>query len=90
MPELTKGFLCLECGHHLNGATSMEDQHILPNEGDISVCLYCATVAMFTDANGALRKIGNDEIKTFPNEVRKEVTKTQSAIMALRGSGGRK
>lgn len=47
---------CPHCSAFINGATFIEDnEKVIPEEGDVSVCLYCARVSIYLK-DGTLRK----------------------------------
>lgn len=50
--------LCPYCDHDNNAATSVDspDSKILPGKGDVSICLYCANIAVFTGDGFAVRR----------------------------------
>jgi hypothetical protein len=52
---------CLNCGQELDGAASLETDNA-PRSGDLSVCIYCAHVAMFIEG-GNLRELTDEERK---------------------------
>jgi hypothetical protein len=51
---------CLKCGKKLNDFTAMK-RDTLPMSGDLSVCLYCNAVAVFTGNGLDLRPLTTDE-----------------------------
>jgi hypothetical protein len=40
---------CPKCGHCLDAATSVEKENLLPKEGDLSVCIECASLLMYEE-----------------------------------------
>lgn len=76
MPETT----CPVCGKILDGASTMSSGG-RPKGGDISVCIYCARVLVFTDTL-ELRKPTPAEYTTFMQmpEVRRTVSAVKQVI----------
>lgn len=35
---------CPNCGHDLDSATSVDSEDVMPREGDITICIKCATI----------------------------------------------
>ena len=64
----TKETRCCECEAVIDAATSVEGENV-PKKGDVTVCLYCASVMVFADNNGGVR-LPNDlekrEIENMP------------------------
>jgi hypothetical protein len=53
-PETLEGDKCPNCGVK-NDAVRGEHGEKGPTEGDISICLYCTALAVFTDTKGHVR-----------------------------------
>lgn len=51
MPELPNKFAnCPVCDTKLDGATCVDgDDEIIPQAGDVSVCMYCGTILEYED-----------------------------------------
>lgn len=58
---------CPVCGHPLDGASNAEGEDILPEEGDFSICIVCATPLCF-NADLTLRTMTPDDWKDAPKE----------------------
>jgi len=56
---------CPYCGRDFNSAISIEGHS--PKPGDISVCLYCAGILVFTETLG-YRKMEDGELENLPEE----------------------
>jgi hypothetical protein len=39
---------CLTCGEKINGAMEMQGTAAKPSPGDLSLCMYCGALAIFT------------------------------------------
>lgn len=61
------GSLCRRCGKALDAASGSGDA--VPTPGDVSVCMYCGTLAVFTDEL-RLRETTVDETKGFLGDAR--------------------
>jgi len=67
MPKVRMQF-CPECRRGLDGAKVLgEDDSATPGPGDITLCLYCATVLSF-DKDGTLRRATKRDLKKFDRE----------------------
>lgn len=58
---------CLKCDAKLDDFASLNQAGTLPRENDISVCLYCGNVAIFTGNSMDLRPLTPEE-KTLADE----------------------
>lgn len=72
---------CPHCGHHIDSATGPDG--VAPRNGDLNVCLYCASVSVFKERNGKitiefLTDEALDAINSDP-ELRKSLKKYQEA-----------
>jgi hypothetical protein len=54
--------VCLECLTPLPRAKNPLDEAAKPAEGDISICLYCGAVAIFTGHGPELREATNEDL----------------------------
>lgn len=52
---------CVACGHSVEAATMLGSGGDLPNDGDVSVCLYCGHVAIFTGQGVEIREPTDEE-----------------------------
>jgi uncharacterized protein with PIN domain len=71
MSKKIKGNLnCPVCNSMLDGVTNIENEDVLPENGDFSVCLYCNTILQFeTDDTGfKYKKVSIEELKTLQLE----------------------
>ena len=75
---------CKHCGSKLSGATAFdkEDQPIIPEKGDISVCCYCLGVNIFEDDH-EVRIATNEEISNLPHEIRMEINQIRQLLKNL-------
>lgn len=80
MPQLSSSLKCSNCGAELDGAEMLEDDEAHPGDGDISVCLYCASVAVYEDKVTRLRLITDAEIAAMPSEERAYIQQVRAAI----------
>lgn len=71
---------CPVCGKKLDAATSVEKEEAVPDPGDLSICLYCATVSVFDD-NLKLKQMTNEEFAELPEEVKTSVRKTRDMLL---------
>jgi hypothetical protein len=74
---------CPKCGHHINKATSVDDKHTSPVEGDVSVCIECSTMLIF-NADMTLHIMSREEFYALPLEVRYEIAKAVFAVSAAK------
>ena len=74
---LTPKNTCPKCKSILDGATSTSED-VSPQEGDISICLYCLEVLVFNE-NGGLREITDQELVDH-SEVIKEGLKVTKHV----------
>lgn len=80
MPKLNAQSICPVCGKKLDAATHVEKEEAVPGPGDISICLYCATVSVFDD-NLKLKQMTNEEFAGLPEEVKTNVRKTRDMLL---------
>lgn len=73
---------CPCCGKTLNASGASGNDEGAPGEGDLSVCIYCATILVF-DANMTLRLLPQAELETLPEETLIELHKMQTAIRSF-------
>ena len=52
---------CLKCGKPLNAATAIVGGEKSPKKGDVSICVFCADVAIFCDEKGGIREATAEE-----------------------------
>lgn len=77
---------CPYCGTSLDGAMNVDGPNA-PDPGDVTVCLYCAGLAVFTD-NLGLRFPTDAELERWT--VNPDVTRVRSAVLEVirrRGAG---
>ncbi len=72
---------CPVCHADIDAATPVDGEVLMPQEGDLSVCLYCATPLMF-DADLKLVKLTEEEAKKIP---RAEFLQLCLTIASVRG-----
>ena len=68
MPRLDQSSHCPYCGYELDGATSPRDQSMMPSPGDVSICIECGGICLFT-ADLRLRKPTLEEDSTIRAEL---------------------
>jgi hypothetical protein len=71
---------CPACGKRLDAATSTSDPAHVTSEGDVSICIYCAGVAVFK-ADLTLRTMTPEEWLEMPLEHRKLVKRAQGVVI---------
>jgi hypothetical protein len=54
--------VCIKCGSMLSDFTG-EDKNSLPEEGDISICLYCGNVSIYMGGGLDLRPPSAEEME---------------------------
>ena len=79
------GNKCPACDYKLDGASSPGREGAVPSEGDLSVCINCASLLEFVEVDGALRSRLLDMEKLFelPDEVRLEIMRYHRATVRL-------
>jgi hypothetical protein len=68
--------LCPECHTDNDAATSFEMDDAIPSDGDVTVCLYCGALAIFTDETTLFRRPTAEE--------RKELLANSDVVSAIR------
>lgn len=68
---------CPYCGAELTGAIAMTPR-IYPRDGDVSVCLHCAAVGVFTGRGYLVRRPTRDELRDIIAEP--EVQRAVAAV----------
>lgn len=81
----TPGLVCPVCHTELDAATNVEDDQA-PKPGDVTICVYCATVMEFTE--GGLRIMSQEELDAvhpetirLVNEVAARCRKAKSKLI---------
>ena len=77
-------WLCFACGHHCSAASSLFDD-VAPQDGDLNVCINCATIGEF---RGGTVVPFSDFGRLSPEE-RRNLTETQMAVRAMHREVGR-
>jgi hypothetical protein len=83
MTHRTRANRCIRCDELLDAATQVTaegDGPARPERGDVSVCVHCNHVAVFT-RGGKLREPRPDELRAFMADER--VIKTRDALSLL-------
>lgn len=53
--------LCPECGYKMDGTAAAAAEHLMPQAGDVSVCLNCGQLLLFEEAM-TMRKPTREEV----------------------------
>lgn len=86
--QLDQAHACPKCNAKLDGVTEMGEGDGLPNPGDVSVCLYCATILRFDDAL-VPKEITADDMDDMDNETVILLHRMQNVVYArLAGAQG--
>jgi hypothetical protein len=75
MPDLS----CERCGADLDDATAADGSDDTPGPGDVSACLYCGNLTVFTGVGLARRQPSADELTELIAEP--DVARVLAAIM---------
>jgi len=76
--------ICPVCKEELDGATQVDGSD-LPSAGDVSICIYCANIAVFCD-DLTLREPTSEEAVIFENDpALADAQKTIREVLALLG-----
>lgn len=75
---------CPHCGLNMDCASSTDGVHAKPEEGDLSVCIGCATPLTF-DSNLMLKALTNEQINQLPVLSQIDLKRTVLAVKKLRG-----
>jgi len=91
MPEfnehLTKMNHCLACGKDLDGAMNVDDTRG-PQEGDVSICIYCGTLSVFTKDIDLRPMTFEEEYEVMSGPSGKRMRFLQDRIQAMRHARG--
>ncbi len=76
---------CPECGIPNDGQYSPEHPEAVPSDGDLSVCLYCGHLAVFTGEGDTLglRPMTEEEHEQAMNQA--EVSQAVAFVKRMRG-----
>lgn len=74
-PERT----CPVCQMKLDAASHMTDRHAVPSEGDITICIGCASFLVF-GPEFSLREMSVLEVGMLPDELRIELQRMRRAV----------
>jgi predicted RNA-binding Zn-ribbon protein involved in translation (DUF1610 family) len=72
---------CPLCGHKLDGASAVDDDD-RPKEGDIGVCISCATVLQYS-ADLQVKVCPDRVWRRFEPELVARVERTRAAVLQL-------
>lgn len=75
---------CPCCGHTLDCATPVDGVMTPPQEGDLSVCINCATPLQF-DANLKLVALSDDEMAQLPPLSAIELRQAVKSVKHVKG-----
>jgi hypothetical protein len=76
---------CPCCGHIIEAATNV-DSELAPDPGDVTICLYCCNLLMFSD-DMQLIKFPKVLFSTLSEEMRGKLSKVQQAIALAKLTG---
>lgn len=71
-------YKCAKCGKILDGQTCATLDQRKPKDGDVSLCMYCNTLAIFDVRKGRLRKPTQTEIAEILKDP--EIARVRAAI----------
>ena len=80
-------FQCLSCHAQLDTATEVTGQDVRPDEGDMSLCIKCGAIAVFTGHGNQLREATVMEMRKFLGDRRVQIAR--GAILAMRQNATR-
>ncbi len=75
--DLTHPLRCLRCGYEFEAYDYPFRPEAKPKAGDLSACLNCGNVAVFTEAM-ELRALTPEEAMRLPPETREEMTRLEA------------
>jgi len=80
---------CPHCGHKFDRTSYVGDENIRPSPGDVSLCIKCVGISLFTNSAGDMRKATRAEIREMMSAPEwAEIQKAQLAIAHVnRGRG---
>lgn len=70
---------CPVCQLKLDAASHMTDRHAVPSEGDITICIGCASFLVF-GPEFSLREMSVLEVGMLPDELRIELQRMRRAV----------
>ena len=71
--------MCPTCATILDDETYPDDMSRTASPGDLTICVYCASVLIFTEVLG-LRLMTDKEMAEMPEGQRKELDKTLKLV----------
>lgn len=83
----TRPNLCTKCGYMVDAATGVSNGRDIPKPGDVSVCLNCGAVHIFTIAL-LLREPTQEEIDSFEPGFKAFLQHVEAARRTVVPSGG--
>jgi hypothetical protein len=83
MPKIDTASNCPCCGKKLDGATSLDNQPVLPSKGDLSICFYCATVSIF-DENLNIKQLTKEEFSQLPEDIKTSIRSARDSLIEFR------
>jgi len=77
---------CSNCQHLLDAATNLENEKVEPNDGDISICVYCGQIGQYS-SDGSISPMREDQMYSLFKEqpdLAKQVLEIQSVFAYMR------
>jgi len=80
--------MCPSCSRVIDATSCVTDEEETPpQEGDLSICGYCAEVLVFKDDRGYSRKATTEDMEEWDEETHKMITSAALAIHRRINSG---
>lgn len=85
-PNLVENRTCPSCGYLIDNATHVGNEQAVTRDGDLSICIQCAVVLMFSENSTVLLAVTDeaiDEIARDDPEAFRELRRIQLAVRKL-------
>jgi hypothetical protein len=83
--KLDKECYCPVCNCKINAATALDGSGVVPNAGDVSMCVMCSAYLKYSD-DLTLRELTVDELVDLPDDILYVLTKTRSIFKNISGN----
>lgn len=74
---------CLQCGKKMDAASNLADDALVPEPGDVTLCIHCGYIMAFAD-DLTFRAVTEEEIKEIPLDEISRFQRARKVVMENR------
>ena len=79
--------ICPQCGKKIDAAISASGEHVMPESGDVTICVYCGVLLEYTDQL-LVSILPSETLEDMDEEDLEQLLRIQQVI-ELRNQSGR-